>query len=336
MSTLKRYSSLLCTAILIVLLLAACGSSTNNSSEAANASATANPAQTAESAQATAAQTAGTGATRSFTDAKDRQIEIPADPQRIVYIGSDPGDLLALDVKPAGASLSVIGTQVAYPDLLEGIEDVGYPPSLEKIVALNPDLILYNDWDESAIESVSAIAPMVVIGEGGTFERLRQIAHALGKQELAEQKITEYETKAAAVRDQLKLDLGSGDTATIYLQLGKTLYVMGHQGISVSLYDMLGFKPSAKVQELMDKDERFAEISAEVLADYAGDEVFVLGDETAETTAAMQELTEGPIWKTIPAVKNGHVYVTDSKWNFDDLITRTRLLEELPVLMAKQ
>ncbi|MNR62100.1 Periplasmic binding protein [compost metagenome] len=64
--------------------------------------------------------------------------------------------------------------------------------------------------------------------------------------------------------------------------------------------------------------------------------MFVLGDETAETAAAMQELTEGPIWKTIPAVKNGHVYVTDSKWNFDDLITRTRLLEELPVLMAKQ
>lgn len=327
MFSLKRYSSLLCCTILIILLLAACGSNTNNSTEAANASTTATPVQTVEPSAA--------GDTRSFKDAKGRQTDIPADPQRIVYVGSDPGDLLAMDVKPVGASLSVIGPQVAYPDLLEGIEDVGYPPSLEKIVALNPDLILFNDWDESGIDSIAAIAPTVVIGEGGTYERLKMIAAALGKEDVADQKIAEYEVKAAAVKDQLKLDLGSGDTATIYLQLGKTLYVMGHQGISVSLYDMLGFKPSPKVQEMIDKDERFAEISAEVLADYAGDEVFVLGDETAETSAAVKDLMEGPIWKTILAVKNGHVYVTDSKWNFDDLITRNRLLEELPVLMAK-
>ncbi|AIQ52618.1 ABC transporter substrate-binding protein [Paenibacillus sp. FSL R7-0331] len=328
MFTLKRYTSLLCSTIFIVLLLAACGSNTNTTTEAAAVPSAAAPAQTAEPA-------AAAGDTRSFTDGKGRQIDIPVHPQRIVYIGSDPGDLLALDVKPIGASLSVIGTQVAYPDLLEGIEDIGYPPSLEKIVALDPDLILFNDWDESGIESAAAIAPTAVIGEGGTYERLKMIAAVLGKEDIADQKIAEYETKAAAVKDQLKLDLGSGDTATIYLQLGKTLYVMGHQGISVSLYDMLGFKPSSKVQEMIDKDERFAEISAEVLAEYAGDEVFVLGDETAETSAAVDELMEGAIWNTIPAVKSGHVYVTDSKWNFDDLITRTRLLEELPVLMSK-
>ncbi|MNB69806.1 Iron(3+)-hydroxamate-binding protein FhuD precursor [compost metagenome] len=328
MFTLKRYTSLLCSTIFIVLLLAACGSNTNTTTEAAAVPSAAAPAQTAEPA-------AAAGDTRSFTDGKGRQIDIPVHPQRIVYIGSDPGDLLALDVKPIGASLSVIGTQVAYPDLLEGIEDIGYPPSLEKIVALDPDLILFNDWDESGIESAAAIAPTAVIDEGGTYERLKMIAAVLGKEDIADQKIAEYETKAAAVKDQLKLDLGSGDTATIYLQLGKTLYVMGHQGISVSLYDMLGFKPSSKVQEMIDKDERFAEISAEVLAEYAGDEVFVLGDETAETSAAVDELMEGAIWNTIPAVKSGHVYVTDSKWNFDDLITRTRLLEELPVLMSK-
>ncbi|AIQ47046.1 hypothetical protein R70723_15020 [Paenibacillus sp. FSL R7-0273] len=335
MFTLKSYLSLLCSTILLVLVLAACGSSANNSAGNAEASATATPAQTAEPAAAATAQASAAGDSRSFTDAKGRQTDIPVHPQRIVYIGSDPGDLLALGIKPIGASLSVIGTQVAYPDLLKGIEDVGYPPSLEKIVALDPDLILFNDWDESGIESAAAIAPTVVIGEGGTYERLKMIATVLGMESVADLKIAEYEAKAADVKDQLKLDPGSGDTATIYLQLGKTLYVMGHQGISVSLYDMLGFKPASKVQEMIDKDERFAEISAEVLAEYAGDEVFVLGDETAETSAAVQELMEGPIWKTIPAVKNGHVYVTDSKWNFDDLITRTRLLEELPVLMSR-
>lgn len=51
-------------------------------------------------------------------------VEIPVNAKRIIFTGSDLGDLLALDVKPVGADLSIIGDQIAYPELLDGIEDV--------------------------------------------------------------------------------------------------------------------------------------------------------------------------------------------------------------------
>ncbi|KWX69671.1 ABC transporter substrate-binding protein [Paenibacillus jilunlii] len=319
-------------ALIFILLLTACGGNTNSSQQAASST---GPIDSVQSVAPNSSASAATGETRKFTDSKSRQVEIPVNPQKIVYIGSDPGDLLALDVKPVGATLSVIASQVVYPDLLKGIEDVGYPAALEKVLSLTPDLIIFSDWDESALESLSEIAPTVVIGENDTYTRLRQIADLLGKQDIAEQKITEYETKAANVKKQLMLDLKPGETATVFLQLGKTLYVMGHQGISVSLYDMLGFAPPPKVQELINQDELFSEISEEILPSYAGEEIFILGDEAEETSSALNQLLGSAIWKSIPAVKNGHTYAADSKWNFDDIITRTRLLEELPKLMAK-
>ncbi|WP_019911195.1 ABC transporter substrate-binding protein [Paenibacillus sp. HW567] len=327
--------TMLSSLLLFMLLLSACSGNANNSRNVTSAADSKDNVQTSAPSSSPSAETFASGKTRKFTDSKGREVEIPVNPQKIVYVGSDPGDLLVLGVKPIGASLTVIASQVAYPELLEGIEDVGYPSSPEKILSLNPDLIIFSDWDEKLLEPLSSIAPTVVIGEGDTYVRLRQIADVLGKQDIAEQKIADYETDAASVKEQLKLKLKSGETATVFLQLGKTLYVMGHQGISVSLYDMLGFTPNPKVQELINQGERFSEISEEVLPSYSGDVVFVLGDKTNETSSALDGLLNSAIWKSIPAVKNGQMYYADSKWNFDDLLTRTRLLEELPKLMAK-
>ncbi|WPQ59359.1 hypothetical protein [Paenibacillus polymyxa] len=39
-----------------------------------------------------------------------------------------------------------------------------------------------------------------------------------------------------------------------------------------------------------------------------------------------RNLMNSEVWKTIPAVQNKRVYTLDSSWNFDDAITRERLL----------
>ncbi|MEK0316923.1 ABC transporter substrate-binding protein [Cohnella sp. 56] len=258
-----------------------------------------------------------------------REVTVPVEPQRIVYVGSDPGDLLAIGVKPAGASLSVIGTQVDYGDLLEGIADVGYPANLEKITALDPDLILYNDWDDQGVAPLAKIAATVAIGQNGGFDRMREIADVLGKKEAADAYIASYDDKVKQVKDRLSEEGKQGQTATVLLLMGKTMYVMGHQGLSVTLYDALGYVPPEKVKAMIGKDERFAEISAEVLPDYIGDQLYLLQDGEAETKKQAEELLAGSLWKTLPAVRNGQVHTLDSRWNFDDPVTRTRLLDEL-------
>ncbi|MDI4644339.1 ABC transporter substrate-binding protein [Cohnella hashimotonis] len=317
--------------LLLTVIASACGKNANEgaSSTESAAPAAASVGTSAQSASPEASASSTATSTKKITDAKGREVEIPTDPKRVVYVGSDPGDLLALGVKPIGASLSVIGSQVAYGDRLQGIADVGYPANLEKVTAQNPDLIIFNDWDDQGLAPLEKIAPTVAISENGGFVRMREIAGVLGKETAADDYIAAYDAKVKQTKELLAQQGKQGRSATVLLMMGKVLYVMGHQGLSVSLYDALGYVPPAKVQALIDGDERFAEISVEVMSDYIGDELYILKDEEDETKAQAEALFTSSLWKSLPAVKNGQVHTMDSQWNFDDPVTRTMLLDEL-------
>ncbi|MGG6311078.1 ABC transporter substrate-binding protein [Paenibacillus macerans] len=315
----KQYDGL-AAVLLGFMILAACG----RMSEPED-----NPSETAAQG--------GAPVTRVYIDVQGREVEMPANPQKIVYIGSKPGDLLALGVKPIGASLSVVAGQIAYSEMIAGIEDVGYPYSAEKVLSLEPDLILFDDWDIDGLASLEKIAPTVVVGTDDatpTRERVGRIAELLGRADAAAAWFAAYDAKAADVKK--KLDLQGNETALSLLLLGKDMYVMGNQGLNATLYDQLGFKPSDGVRQLIDQNERFADISDEVLPDYAGTYIFILSDSADETVAARTKLTESTLWKTIPAVREGRVYTLDSKYNFNDPITLDRLLDEIASIMTNE
>lgn len=313
------WSLILCMGI----LLAACGNST--------ASTTTTPPSTSSSN--TEAEAVAT--TQSFTDFKNNKVDIPNKPERVIYIGGDLGDLLALDFKPVGASLQVIADQVVYSDLLDGIEDIGEPANMEKVANLNPDLILLDGGGlyDNIYESLTKIAPTVQLERKQTYDRLRTLGDILGKSNVAEQWITTYETKAKQVVSQLQSH--PGDTATVFLQLGKDMYVMGDKGFATTLYNILQFKPSTGVEKMIADKEDFAQISEEALSDYAGQWIFILNDGNAASDANTQKMLQSAIWQAIPAVKENHVYMLNSTWNFDDPITRERMLDELPKIMNK-
>ncbi|MBN2982527.1 ABC transporter substrate-binding protein [Cohnella algarum] len=336
MNRLRRFFAVLCAAIVSSVLLASCGSQPNNA---------ANPASTA-GAQASASlppqQSASAEAelqTRTYTDSKGHTVEIPVRPQRVVYTGGEPGDILALGVKPVGAALGIIAEQVAYPDMLEGIADVGdLLGDLEKVAALEPDLILLDSggsyYEEGAFENLSKIAPTVTYDRLSTNERLRVFGDLLDKKRGAEDWIAGYEEKSAKVRE--RLGASSEATATVYLQLGTDLWLMGDSGFAATLYGTLGYAPAPKVKaEMIDQNQSFAQVSSELLPDYAGDWLFVLTDQDETARAATDSFASAAVWKSIAAVENGQVFYIPTKWNFDDAITKERLLDELPVIMNK-
>lgn len=91
------------------------------------------------------------------------QAEIPLDPQRIVVLdanGSFYVDALSsLDIQPIGVSrCSDCVALDNFEDFLEDIPTVGNneQPSLEKIVSLNPDLILGYSWQEGSYFKLSS------------------------------------------------------------------------------------------------------------------------------------------------------------------------------------
>ncbi|MBJ6360030.1 ABC transporter substrate-binding protein [Paenibacillus sp. GCM10012307] len=336
-----RYRLLLLSLLLTIgTVLSACGSdstkqsgdSTSQSPQSASASST----SSSPSSEGDSSAALGDNETRQYKDFSGREATIPVRPQRVILLGDSPGDLLALGVKPIGNDF--LGEAYIYKSDLDGVVDIGFPHNLEKMMSLDPDLILQsadNDASDTEIyEKMTKIAPTVLYNRGaGTYERIREIANILGVKQAAEDWIARYESKAQKMWD--KLDLKEGETATVYLSLAGRFYVMGNYSLTLLLYDEQGFRPTAKVQELIDKNEFFAEISEEVLPEYAGDHIFLLSLPGSEDEKAAKELIESPLWKLIPAVKEGRVTVSDISWNASDPITMERLLDELPKWLGK-
>lgn len=44
-------------------------------------------------------------------------------------------------------------------------------------------------------------------------------------------------------------------------------------------------------------------------------------------------LLQSTLWKTLPAVQQGHVYKASADWNTDNLLALEQLLDELPKWM---
>lgn len=96
---------------------------------------------------------------------------IPLKPERIIALDIPVilDSLLALDIKPVGTAIDFQGGGRYFPELLPekvtGIESVGKEgtPSIERMLALKPDLILLLDENAQFYEQLSAIAPTVII-----------------------------------------------------------------------------------------------------------------------------------------------------------------------------
>lgn len=169
--------------IVLTVVLSGCGSSavSPNSSPQAGT----NGGDTAQ--QPNAAQEA---ATTTYKDGLGREVEIPTHPQRIVVLQYLP-EMLAVGVKPVGAATHLLKNFVSIKDQVGGIEDTGAAndPNLEKILELQPDLIIGADWHEEQLDKLSKIAPTVIVKWAGNdaFQHFKDTADVLGMSEQAEE-----------------------------------------------------------------------------------------------------------------------------------------------------
>ncbi|WP_171056309.1 ABC transporter substrate-binding protein [Paenibacillus sinopodophylli] len=333
-SKLIHKKMLLCGILLLVaVMLAACGEA-NENKQVNRVEADATPTSEAET---TAPEP------RTFTDALGRSVELPADPERIVahYYASE---MTALGIPMIGTNYQN-AQLVLSEEQLKGIEDIGGEgtvPNMEKVLSVSPDLIIVPDFLEiKDIDSLTKIAPTVAISySGDVFSRLRTLAEIMGKPELAEGWITQYNAKAEAKKAELGPFMKEGETASAFIvYLDKQLYLYGPQRLGPTMYDALGFVQPPKVAELFNskKDSLWETISLEALPDYAGDRIFLMAqDNSEEAKQIVEEIINGPIWSKIPAVQNGHAYIVDKRWGLNDPLTLDFLLDEMTSLLTKE
>ena len=328
--------------LLTIALIAACGraneTSPQHSTTAAVESAPSSSAP-AESSPA-AAETPSQPAERTVATVNG-DVKIPAEPQRIAatYYA---GELAALGIWPAGTVTRLLGE--ASPNLAaytQGTADIGnFPPSLEAIVALDPDLILATDFDGIEYADYAKIAPTIVLpwSNDDVWTKLRTIGGLLGKEAEAESFISGYESQAFEAREKIQGAVGADETVSIIRFFGSSIRVYGGRDIGHAFYNGLQLAPPPTIAAAMAQDPNFTStenVTLEELPDYAGDRIFVVvTDEDGDK--AYKEAQKLSLWSELPAVKNGFVYeLPADKWfAYDPISVQATLQGAVDILTA--
>ncbi|WP_342533583.1 AraC family transcriptional regulator [Lysinibacillus sp. FSL K6-0057] len=271
---------------------------------------------------------------KTVIDSFGREIHVPKDATRIVTDGKFTlGELLVLGISPIGAAISVMKNSLIYHNKLRNIHSVGYWVDPDKIAQLQPEILLLSYFHpEQDLQKLDAIAPTVILdSKFSLFERLRYIAKLFERSTTAEKWITTYEDKVRVVRRQLADAYVAGETAAVYLKLGEKFYIMGQNGLAASLYESLGFRPSAKVMHLIEQKQAWIEIQQHQMNHYAGDRNFILA-----APQELQTVANCPQIAALTELTLGKTHIIDYTWNYDDPITRGRLLEVLPYIFKKK
>ncbi|MGS5020213.1 ABC transporter substrate-binding protein [Paenibacillus sp. JJ1683] len=253
-------------------------------------------------------------AAREYVDATGKKISIPANPQRVVttqYLDA----MLALGVKPVGAASHVLEGDYL-KGKIDGIADIGNPTNLEKVLELQPDLIIATeDTSPEVREQLEKIAPTVAVsfGDGDVFKQLRDVAAVLGKDKEADQWIASFDKKAEEGRKKLTGKFKKDETITIYMTYGKdVLRVYGARNVGHVIYRSLELNPPEYIRQKLAKDPKYNfvydSISMEKLPELSGDRIIMLVYDEATKDGMLKEIEQSALWKNLPAVKNHKVY----------------------------
>lgn len=152
----------------------------------------------------------GQAENRTITDAYGQQVSVPAKPQRIVALSElDLDVLLALGESPIGAvnGRGQSGLPRYLAERAPAITVVGDLGSvnMERLLELEPDLILTGTDRPETLQLYQTIAPTVVTFKpGGPWpETLHRIADILGKPEAAQAFTKRYEARVANAKATL-------------------------------------------------------------------------------------------------------------------------------------
>lgn len=274
------------------------------------------------------------GNTITVTDVRGN-VEIPADPQRIVDLSgsSDILSILGYDVIGTANSDGYDYTKLPsyLEDTLAGAEILGYSMQdtmdIEAVMNLNPDLIVISTVQEKMYDQLSEIAPTVMIQlEALNWkDDVRNLAKVFGKEDVAEAWLTNYETKAKEAGDKIKAEYGEDTTYLSILEGQGSFYVFDGAGFGDVLYnDMQLAKPAGMPEQ---SDMQLPVVNYEGLATIKADYIFTMAKEEQ-----VAQIENNSIWKNLPAVKEGHAIMLGASPYFNQgysCIGREKLVDEI-------
>lgn len=337
----RRSPLLFILAAAMLALLAACGGGSAAES-GATAGSSAPVSQPPAEGTSDSAPKAPAAATRTFADDLGRKVEIPAAPARVV-VSDFSAEMLAVGVKPIAAGnndFKIVFTQNA----MSGVEAIGDPPNAEKIIQLNPDLIVMSTVSREiypqVTEQLEKVAPIVYFSfeQDPIYETFPKIADAVGKPQEAKKWIADYEREMQQARERVKAAIGDKTVSVFRIEKGRLRIYLNRNFAGYMIRTSLQTKAPAAVAAEIAKNKfgSAVQISLEKLPEYAADHMFVIVRGEGDDQAALKEIESSALWKNLPAVRNGNVYFIDTdKYYGVDIATIRETMKEAADLLVK-
>lgn len=249
--------------------------------------------------------------TRVVTDAKG-EVTIPANPKRIVDLSGSSDILSLLGFNVVGTCNSDAYDYTKFPSYLEetlsGAQILGYSMSesvdLEAVIALNPDLIVISNYQESSYEQLSEIAPtiMIQLAQMDWKEDFMSVATVMDKETEAKEWLAAYEAEAKALGEEIKAVNGEDATYLSFLASGGSIFIFDGAALGSLLYEDLGLARPENLpkQENVSLPVVTYEGLAEIDADYIA---------AVTTDEDLKALEESGIFSSMKAISEGN-YIT--------------------------
>jgi iron complex transport system substrate-binding protein len=262
---------------------------------------------------------------------------VPVKPQRVIALDETSMEaLLALDLKPiataqpniAGSIIQKLGKKA------EGIVSLGKDgqPNIEKMVQLNPDLILGFSVSAEQYKLFSQIAPTVTLDyiQFGWKDALSRIAEINDKSEQAKILLEQYQHKVQALRTVINNQPTKTTVSISRFYAGKQVPEFRTKySFPGSLITEVGISlPDMQNQLNTNENQPLVSVSLERLELLEADILFVALDPGAED--AFKKYHNSQLWQNLNVVKNNRVHIVDSSyWIFGNILAANAILDDL-------
>lgn len=264
---------------------------------------------------------------------------LPQPPERVVVLDSAFGLGIALDVglSVVGAPLDLMSDAALRERAISaGVQSIGVvtEPSLENIVALQPDLILGFVGSESMAAGVqpmaSQLAPTLLYTALDWQNFYRLLAPIGGQETEVAEALATFEARLADIRARIPdirlsvLRITSWDFQ-VYMDAPVTyapFALLQRAGVSRSAYETTN-----------DPNLSLKRPDWEELALLTGDVLFYIvgGTNDSDKDGRHEEVLANPLWQSLTAVQGGRVHRVDhAHWmEFNGLASAHRVLDDL-------
>ena len=252
--------------------------------------------------------------TVTVTDGEGNKVEVATNPEKVVVFDNsalDTMDQLGVGDRVVGAATDNLPSFLAAYKKVEsagGIKE----PDLEKINAMQPDLILISGRQKDFKEQLAKIAPTLYLSTDNTDtwhsiqSQIQSIGAIFGKEAAAQTAIDTLQTKINSIAKQAS---ASQEKALVLLVNEGSLSAYGAGSRFSIVHDTFGF---AQADEQIEASTHGQSVSYEYVLEKNPDVIFVIdrtqaiGGDDSKNNVAENELV-----KETTAGKNGKVILLD-------------------------